>query len=771
MIIKPITPYDVDKMKPEDILDLVDDKAIFKDMLEKDETFKKLYHENKEKGIETKIPNKHARLTVVKIIYKILGYDLSADAALILVDRNRYQQVVAVAGAGKTSISQINTVMEKIMWNMIYKKPLYGNRVLCLVYGTNNVSDMERRHLQVVEKIRSSGAGGFNIDGEIKAQTVHSFCDSWLREYRVELGLMEAELLGDQEGLELLEDAFNIVAKKYNNPEFSKFISLKSLYDFHKDSLLAVDHIKMEDKVAEVGLPTDLIKDIFLAYDRLKKHRKRYDYIDQLLYVCELLETNEKARTRIQGYYDYVTADEIQDFTPLMHKITRLVVGNKGFLGMGDEDQTVFGFKGASVDSVLDFPDMYEGGRVYILNRNRRCPSEIIDIASLLITENKKRFEKKILPAKQGGTVELIPYTSEEEQVRAIVSYLKTLTPAEQEKVVVSYRNTQNSFRLTQALSDAKIPYNILSGKGVMDHELFGHVISVLDALQLPFKRSLSKNLYKVLPIYPKQLAELLGWDYNLKRFKTGLPMVHFKDIDYGKFAGYKVFSSQLEVLVKISVMMKTQPMKDYFPALFAMMRRYFWDHKAKTNDEKKGTGAVDEMFTERVFNFFNTHKHYSEVYKEYSDTIDEEERNNKRKVGVTLGTFHSLKGLEFDTQIMTFMDDAIFPNMEMEDRFSDEEEIIGVSESETRLAYVAVTRPKKNLIMYYNVDNPSYYVKRVLKYLEMKNASTVARPVEKETQIDKPVDITTLGVSTKSVQKVDVFQKSGYLKDLFKKL
>lgn len=727
-----VTPRDIDEMSLGQVLELVE--------------------ESNRKGL----PSKSARLGIVKSLFQVLGLELSPDAALVMVDVQIYQQIIAVAGSGKTTLSQVKIIFMKILYFLENQRMMNGTRALCLVYNEHNVADMQLKHKSMVDRVRLSGIlGGIKITDEISAMTVHSLAMGWLREYSFEAGIDDSDLLGDEEGLRMLKDAFSIVAKKQGLAIQQNYFGIKSLYDFTKERMVQVTDPLVEDKCIELGLNAGTLDLVFRAYDSYKKRNNKYDYIEMLTKFKTLLETNEKARLRVQGYYDLVVLDEVQDFTPLMGAIAKLVIGdNKPAVLVGDEDQLLYDFKGAIVDEILRFTEIYEGGKVYILNRNRRCKSQIVDAASYIVSENVNRFDKKILPAGQGGSLELIGYSTEEGQILSVANRIEKMTPIQRSNLAIGYRNTINSMLLADELEKRGIEFNVVSGYGAFEHELYKNMIRVLDCLSLPFNVNLHINLSRVMPISFPDLCNILGWDFSRGRYKEPKAPVHFKNIDYGKYSGYKKFSQNLNVLVSISDMIGKAPMKDYIPALFNMIMEYSWAYKLSQMEERGRDMTMENLFTKRVFEFFNSDMKYEDFFKEYSRRVTVAKRADSAKAGVTLSTFHGLKGREFEEVWLLYLDDAIFPG-KVEDL-----------ESETRLAYVAMTRPKDKLKMFYNMSNPSYYVNRLMKYQEQKEQE---QPKSLESMQAFP-DVSEMKKSSTS-KSTDIFGKSNYLNELFKNL
>lgn len=159
--------------------------------------------------------------------------------------------------------------------------------------------------------------------------------------------------------------------------------NMLAFYNLCKESLKTPDQMVNTDKFQDLKLPIDFVETCFTRYEASKNLKHKYDYTDMLTKVYCLLRDNESVRKNVQKYYEYVIADEVQDFTPLMWKILALLVDNGTPLTcIGDEDQLIYSFRGAEINELLHFSTNFPGGKVFTSTQNRRCRKAIIDEAS-----------------------------------------------------------------------------------------------------------------------------------------------------------------------------------------------------------------------------------------------------------------------------------------------------------------------------------------------------------------------------------------------------
>lgn len=661
------------------------------------------------------IPDAVIRNSICELVYTALGYDLSNDLRLALISEPINKLILATAGSGKTTCSQLNVILEKV-YRKVKGKPLSGDRILCLVFNAHNVQPMIDTHKKMVSKLYSLGIKGLAIDYNIKAKTVDSFCLEWTRNYAVDLDRVRYQLIEDFQQKDMILRFYKNFAEKAGlefHPE--RYGDLKSLYDYLRQTLREYDDCEDLDLFHALEIPKEIIKQIFVMVDNLKKMQRKFDFIDTQLAMYKLLKEHDEIRDFIQNYYDYIVADEVQDFNPLFMEILKLIKGpNTPMLCVGDEDQSVYGFRGADVTTILDFDTHFDNAKVYSLSDNRRCRENIVQVARNVLSWNTLRFGKPLKSVKEGGVVEYIPYSSEEGQLLNLCARLKSMTREELEDTCICYRNRKSSLTLADKLTDNGINFHILSGYAPFSHEMYKHMIDILDALYRPTDRDYSKNLYKLLPIIKKnEWFNIIGYDAFNRKWTSDRRKIHFSEYDLGKFKNNFAVVNTMKALVELSSKIATEPLDSYISELFKIFYHAFWESKMYLNK----TEELDKFYTTKVLALFMSKL----SYPEFEILYQKQERifnvNNEQKIGCMLSTFHKLKGLEKKNVFIIDLKDEIYPNFAQIDSISyySEQTKLQAKEEETRLFYVAVTRAMDNLYMYYSEDNPSLFVSKLL--------------------------------------------------------
>lgn len=659
-------------------------------------------------------PSPRVRLNYVKMLYDVLGLELTSDAALATIAMHQSTLILAIAGGGKTTLVHVKALLFKLILSSKFRKgkKMSGKEILYLVYNRHNVPDAEKKHEQMVHRLMAAGIKGLEIDSDLHVRTMHSFCEFWRKQYAARLGLVGFTAFRDEnESLAAMTRAIRIAYKMLQEHEspVATAKNLLALYTYSKESMKDINELQYTDKFIEIGLPVYVVEKCFERYEASKALKRKYDYCDILTKVCDLLENDEKVLTQIQTYYSTIFADEVQDFTPVMWKILRLLTNNGTYLNcIGDEDQNLYNFRGADIYELLNFKQNFADSSVYTLVHNRRCCDVILNEARDVISQNTLRFEKKIVGLKSGGVLEFKPYNTIEGQIYSVVETLSKLSQDEQWNSVICFREHACSRLLIDCLEERKMRFNSLQGVLPFSHEIYRHLISILNALEAPYNRDASLNLYKVLPCSKAQLAEVMGYDVTKGKFCKEVERRHFAEYDYGKLLEIRGMLDTLKELIEISRMIATEPMSMYFDRIFELFYRYFWDFMKQQHDDI----ACDDIFEERAKKFFRSDKTFSEFFDAYTKRISTCRRNNEVKAGITVSTFHGLKGLEFDRVYAIFLNEDIFPNFSLIDSKEYPDEVKKeLRESETRLWYVTLTRAKEYFCGYYFKAHPSCYV------------------------------------------------------------
>lgn len=665
------------------------------------------------------IKSVNTRAKVVKLIYKdLLQYDLSKDLFYVLVDESKVVLVIAPAGGGKTTTMAVKAVLEKIYRKSKFTNSgrLTGDRILSLVYTKDNVKDVIDRHNEIVSKLNALEIESLAIDYDLNCSTMHSFCYKWVvkeSNYSLKLGISGFSMMDDVSQNTIIETLTKKICEKKNIevPRQFKAGSFLSLYNYMAETYMTLDDLENSNVFLDLGLPKEIVAEIVVRYNSRKKLIRKLDQTDLLVKFLELMNTDEEARKRIQEYYDYIIADEVQDFTAILKDILKSLVGEHTILScIGDDDQAIYGFRGADYRNALNFKDIFPESKILSLSTNRRCPSNILSMANSVIRLNENRYDKVMTGVKGPGKISFNAYNDRIGQYMSIVSLLKEMSEKDLKDTMIGSRENLFSLPLSILMYKANLDFYTSKGHGPFDYGLFTAITKVMSAIMSGGSKRSLVNLYRFLPITKKEMCEALRYDPVKDEFLDGKSRV---DLDKIEFSPNKLnnpnFVTVYKNLIFLSRQAETLPCNKYMPGFITIIKKHYWNFISQNS---KMPSEIVEFCEDFYIELFNTSKTYKEKLAEIMQFKDRMSKNLNRREGVMLSAFHSMKGLEKSNVILCDLAESIFPNFSGIDfRPYDEKTKQDLKEEETRLCYMAITRAKKNLWLFYSKNDPSYYV------------------------------------------------------------
>lgn len=423
--------------------------------------------------------------------------------------------------------------------------------------------------------------------------------------------------------------------------------------------------------------------DAWKKYDETLTKEKALDFDDLIAKAVRLLETNEEARQAIQERFHFIHIDEYQDTNELQGKLASLLTGTrKNLFVVGDIDQTIYTWRGATIDNLLEFDRTYPNAKTIVLEHNYRSSGTIVEAANQIIEKNKNRKEKSSTTDNGPGNriqVHLAGTAEEEARFVAEETRKRIYEGTPPEDIAVLYRTNFQSRALEEAFLQQSIPYRLL-GTQFYDRKEVKDVIAwtrlALDptreadrmrAVQAPVRGIGKVTLGKLLAgqrdaLKPGERTKVAAFEKTITDLHTALPsctpseFIRLVIESSGMKAGYETGGEDdLERLLNAQELATI----------------------ASRHDGTPGEEGISAFLADIAL----------------VGDQDEMDREGK-KPGVTLMTVHAAKGLEFDTVFVTGLEEGLFPHEGMnEEEERDEEE-------ERRLFYVAVTRAKNNLYL-----------------------------------------------------------------------
>jgi len=586
--------------------------------------------------------------------------------------------VLAGAGSGKTRV-----VTTRIAYLILAKKVPAGS-LLALTFTNKAAREMTER---VAAMVRGAGEKPF-------IGTFHSFGVQLLRRHIDKLGYRGDFTIYDG------SDQLSVVREILGNlPQQAWFSPQTALYALQRAKGLGIGAealVERQDSASDVLLGT-----IYREYTRILKEMNAIDFEDILQFALRLAREHPEEARRFFGKYRYVLVDEYQDTNAVQHGLLRELARPHGNLCVvGDDDQSIYGWRGAEPGNILDFERDFPGARVIRLERNYRSSDVILAAANQVIAHNDRRHAKTLRGTRgQGRKLEWSVGEDERDELERVVTHLKLTrmrTGAALGDFAILYRSNHQSRGIEELLREEGLPYLLVGGTRFYDRREVKDAIAYLRLVQNP---SDEVSLFRVINFPGRGIgrgtqAALLAASRAERR--PCMEIMREAHLRNGFTPAAATSLPRLaELLDRFRARFATEPLGESFRALLAELGFHRAVEKEK-NDAKSKEAAVGLVLElEQATDHF-ARQNPDAPLKAYLERIalfsmPEEEDGFDQGRQVRLMTVHGAKGLEFANVYVIGMADEVFPHK----RALDE----GGEAEERRLAYVAITRAQQQLV------------------------------------------------------------------------
>jgi len=590
--------------------------------------------------------------------------------------------VLAGPGSGKTRVITYRIA------NMVVNKNIKPTSILAISFTKASSMEMKNRALTLSNDIRMN---------KVTYGTFHSVFFRILRyfeNYNIESILDEKT---KRNGLKNILKGLNVE----NADDDETIGQIINEISYVKNELM-----DKKDFKSEVLTNDEFIK-VYNFYEEYKEQIKKIDFDDMLIKTYELLKSNKAALDRVRNVYKYILVDEFQDINKVQFEALKLIANpNNNIFVVGDEDQSIYGFRGSRPDFLLEFEEYFYNTKKVLLDINYRSKGEIIDIANRLIEKNNNRYEK-VIKCGQGNGAKvnyITPEDSEEEAVYIAKDIKDKIQDdyTEYTDFAVIYRTNIQSRALVDVFMDMRIPFVVKDSiVTIYDHWAAQDILAYLrigvypnsnkDWIRIinkPF-RYISKDNLNLIKDEPDFINALINkCDLHPKQVKT----INDLDIDISYVKGLNPKNA-------ISYIRTTL---DY--------DRYILDYCANRKIKTNGLIEILNELESSATNFKTIQEYLEHIERVKSELV--ENKNNKETDGVIFTTMHSAKGLEFKNVYIIGANEGTIPH-EKSYEIDDEEKKNDQIEEERRLMYVAITRAEEHIC----ISSPvSKYGKKVSK-------------------------------------------------------
>ena len=541
-------------------------------------------------------------------------------------------------------------------------------------------------------KTRLAGAfsGNETIASDIWAGTFHSICMRILRKYGDRIGYGAGFSIYDTDDVKKL---ISSCMKILNIDE--KIMPIKTVMNEigrAKDKLITPE---MYAREAGVDFRLKKVADIYTEYEKQLKASNSLDFDDIIMETVKLLREDEEVRTYYQRHFKYVCVDEYQDTNHAQFVLTSLLSGGSGnLMVVGDDDQSIYKFRGATIENILDFDRTYNNSKVIKLEQNYRSNGNILDAANEVIKHNEGRKGKTLWTAKgKGDKILLRRLDDQNSEARYIIDTVNAAVSRKEKTYkdfAVLYRVNAQANTIERAFAKSGMPYRVLGGTRFSDRKEIRDIVAYL---QLINNHSDRERLLRIINEPKRKIGakaieaveEIAAYE-NISLFD-----VIERSASYPALANYvSRFTEFAEIINRLSEL-SNEVTLDVLVRETLDRTGYRQMLIDAGEEEAERLDNLDE-FVSNVIEYQNNNEEPTLTgFLEETALVADVDRYDENADAVVLMTIHSAKGLEFPVVFLPGFEDGIFPGMQS---ILDPSEL----EEERRLAYVAITRAKERL-------------------------------------------------------------------------
>ena len=533
---------------------------------------------------------------------------------------------------------------------------------------------------------------GDTLGGDVNASTFHSACVRMLRRDAERIGFPKSFTIYDS------DDQQRVIKQIYKDLMIDdKFLPVKSAIgqiSSFKDKLLSAEDVAGEPFA---NTKAQLVSKIYTAYAGRLKAAGAMDFDDLIFHTVKLLQNDAEAREYYQNRFRYVVVDEYQDTSIAQFHLVRLLAGGtNNVCVVGDDDQSIYKFRGATIENILNFEKVFTGAKTIRLEQNYRSTANILNAANSVIKNNMGR-KGKTLWTDHGDGEKVHHYTATNEQDEAshiadvIGEHLREGASLKDHAVL--YRMNAQSNPIETYFARAGIPYRIVGGQRFFDRKEVKDINSYLAVIVNPrddvrLRRIINEPARKIGMTTIEKIGELAA--------SKGVPMMeiiaHVRDYPelQRTAAALERFYEMYRELCDLSV---SEPLDQFVGDVIAKSGYEAMLKAMKEEGETRRENLGQLVSSIKTYADQNGEDATLSGFLEEVALISDLDSYDNDADSVTMMTIHSAKGLEFPYVFVVGMEDGIFPG-EMA-KYNEED-----MEEERRLCYVAITRAKKELYL-----------------------------------------------------------------------
>ena len=594
--------------------------------------------------------------------------------------------VTAGAGSGKTRL-----LTHRIAY-LIKEKDVPPYNILAITFTNKAANEMKERVTSMVD-----------CGNQVWISTFHRLCVMILRRFidKFEGFNTNFTIYADAEQSRVLKDIFKSLNIDDDDKKKSITYHIGNIKNTNADVLEYTSALSNDS----FG---DLVQRVYDMYQKTLKDSNALDFDDLLVFTYRLLKNFSDVREYYQDKFHYIHVDEFQDTNTIQYDIVRILAGKWGnILVVGDEDQCIYGWRGANIGNIINFKKDFPNAKIFKLEQNYRSTKNILDVANKVIDKNTQRLKKTLWTENEQGTsVHYFVGDTDKQEADFVARTIRNLVSEgySYSDFAILLRLNAPSRLFEEYMLNYNLPYKMLGGYRFFERAEIKGVVGYIRSIVNP------KDNDSILRIinYPKRgIGE--STIEQVKQFANGGSILSVI-LNYEKYPFTNAVAKKLDLFRNIYLDLKTKADEtsiDEF-AKYLVERADFRTAFDNDSDEDINKYHNIEEFVNSVKEF--SQENVGSTLAEYLESItlvSDIDSVGEDDDYVLISTIHAVKGLEFRVVFVSAMEEGIFPINRGGERPSDIEE-------ERRLAYVAVTRAREEL---YLTRSRSRYLYNEIKY------------------------------------------------------
>jgi DNA helicase-2/ATP-dependent DNA helicase PcrA len=575
--------------------------------------------------------------------------------------------ILAGAGSGKTRV-----ITTKIAY-LVERHAMDPRSILAVTFTNKAAQEMKERVLALVPHA-----------DEVMVRTFHSFGAWFLRRNAKLAGLDPSFRIYDE------DDSFSLLKGLLGRTEDRGFLR-RSLEEISRVKDLGLGPEEPQEIIAAAGCAFDL----YTAYEKAKRATGNVDFGDLILMPLQLLKRIPELRERTRQRFRVVLVDEYQDSNKAQFELLRELWSPETYLCVvGDDDQSIYRFRGAEVGNILSFPKVFPGTQIVRLERNYRSTQAILDVASTVVSNNIGRLGKTLWTEKPGGEVPRVACCFDQEEEAALCG--RIIQDGFPGTTAILYRMNAQSLQFEKHFRDQGIRFRLVGTVRFYSREEVKDAIAYLSLLANPsdevsFRRVVNKPSRGIGAASVEKIVE--EWRSQVAAGRKSDLLAAGRRVA-GRLAA-RAKAGLAEILSVVDELAGRSPELPIAELARLMLSRTGLYEMYRARDSSEDTSKTDNL--EEMVSDMVTYGAGPEALSAFLESVSLagplDAENDPDDAQVTLITLHNTKGLEFDRVIISGLEEGIFPHDSSAGSAEDVEE-------ERRLFYVGITRARERLLM-----------------------------------------------------------------------